>query len=396
MLAALNPLVHPVCFSPPRYLSWVPSWHEHIPFAMFLVDLTRPATLVELGTHYGDSYCAFLQAVDELELGTRCYAVDTWVGDPHSFAYGPDVLETLRAHHDPIYGAFSRLVQSTFDEALQHFPDHSIDLLHIDGYHTYEAARHDLDTWLPKLSPHAVVLLHDINLREGNAGVWRVWEEVRQRWPSFAFTHGHGLGVLGVGATLPAGVLPLFRASPEDVTRLSAFFFELGRRVDLTRHTTNLEREKGTLEARVQQAETALAGSEQALAESRTAVAERDVTVAAQRQALAEREEAGARQEETLARHVSRAEIQAARIETLEVDLRQTTAELRARDASARALASDLRIERDHLVRLQSGSLYRALSAWWRVEDFLFPPGTWHRRAAGRLARWMRGMSRVS
>ena len=42
VLAALNPLDHPVCLSPPRRLSSVLSWHEHLPFAMFLIDLARP------------------------------------------------------------------------------------------------------------------------------------------------------------------------------------------------------------------------------------------------------------------------------------------------------------------------------------------------------------------
>ncbi len=39
------------------------SWHEHIPFAFFAVAALRPATIVELGTWKGDSYCAFCQAV---------------------------------------------------------------------------------------------------------------------------------------------------------------------------------------------------------------------------------------------------------------------------------------------------------------------------------------------
>ncbi|EQD36980.1 glycosyl transferase family 2, partial [mine drainage metagenome] len=116
-------LQHQICLLPPRRTVPFMSWRQHVPFAMLLVDFLKPRTLVELGVHYGDSYCAFCQAVAELRLGTSCYGVDTWKGDPHASFYGPEVLADLAAHHDPLYGSFSHLIQSTFDEAVQHFPD---------------------------------------------------------------------------------------------------------------------------------------------------------------------------------------------------------------------------------------------------------------------------------
>ena len=133
MAFRLDLINHPICFATPRRLTPYSTWHEHIPFAMFLVDILKPNMIVELGTQYGDSYCAFCQAVHELHLPTSCYAIDTWVGDPHSGLCGFDVLPDLQAHHDKFYGSFSRLIQSTFEEALGHFSDGTIDILHIDG-----------------------------------------------------------------------------------------------------------------------------------------------------------------------------------------------------------------------------------------------------------------------
>ncbi len=227
MPSSFNPLEHPIIFASPRRLTQYSAWQGHIPFAMLLVELLKPRLVVELGTYYGDSYCAFCQAVQELCLPTQCYAIDTWQGDPQTELYGPEVVADLREHHDRLYGSFSQLIQSTFDEAQPQFANGSIDLLHIDGYHTYDAVKHDFECWLPKLSSRSVVLLHDIYTRQRDFGAWRFWDEIKTRYPSFEFFHGYGLGILAVGSDQPQALLDLLAVSGAELIRLRNFFFQL-------------------------------------------------------------------------------------------------------------------------------------------------------------------------
>lgn len=263
-----NPLEHPVIFTAPRRLTPASAWHQHIPFAMYLVEMLRPQLIVELGTHYGDSYCALCQAVQELDLTTQCYAVDTWEGDPQTGFYGAEVLHDLREHHDPPYGSFSNLLQTTFDEAVEHFADKTIDLLHMDGCHTYEAVKHDFERWLPKVSERGVILFHDTNHRAPTFGVWLLWHELQAQYPSFHLLHGHGLGVLLVGDETPAPVRALAQLSEEDLAQFRQFFAVLGQGLQLQVEAQRL--------AASEQASQALAASEQVVEALRADLTEKD------------------------------------------------------------------------------------------------------------------------
>jgi hypothetical protein len=213
---------------------WVPNrivpsaWLEHAPFCFWLVGAARPRTFVELGTYRGFSYFAFCQAVQQQGIETTCRAIDTWKGDEHTGFYGEEVFSEVQAYHNSIYSSFSQLIRSRFADAVNYFADESIDILHIDGRHFYMDVKTDFETWVPKLSDRAIVLFHDIDVREREFGVWRFWKELHSHYPSFAFHHGSGLGVLAFGSQIPEKAKPLFLASSETVNHIRQTYARLG------------------------------------------------------------------------------------------------------------------------------------------------------------------------
>ena len=208
------------------------AWNHHAPFAFWLDG-------GPIGRAASSSWVRTADTVFHILPGGRgawvilssCYAVDTWKGDEHAEFDGEEVYQRARDYNESLdHAAFSRLVRSSFNEAVDHFPDASIDLLHIDGRHFYEDVKHDFQTWQPKLSERAVVLFHDTNVRERNFGVFRLWEELQTEFPSFEFLHGHGLGVLGYGANLPEDSAAFLAASkhPNVATEVRQAYARLG------------------------------------------------------------------------------------------------------------------------------------------------------------------------
>ena len=219
---------HPIIFNAPKRLIEGSSWITHAPFAFFLISILKPKVMVELGVFSGQSYCAFCQAVKTLKLDTRCYGIDTWKGDSHLGAYGENIFEELENYNRREYADFSRLLRLTFDDARSHFEDGSIDLLHIDGFHTYEEVKNDFEHWLPKMSPRGVVLFHDTFIKDLDFGVWKLWEEVSAKYPGFEFVHGCGLGVVAVGKEVGSDFLEFLREAKAN-RFIGKLFFSLGQ-----------------------------------------------------------------------------------------------------------------------------------------------------------------------
>jgi len=216
----------------PLSVQFPDSWVGHTPFAFWLIKEIQPKVFVELGVHSGNSYFAFCQAIKEGRFQTKSYAIDRWTGDEHSGVYDDKVFEYVNDHNQNHYSAFSTLMRMDFDEAAREFSSNSIDLLHIDGFHSYEAVRHDFETWLPKLSSQGIVIFHDINVHLPDFGVYKFWEELKLRYSNtIEFMHSNGLGVLflleGPEKNL---ILPFLKQSKMEHKLFISYFSQLGER----------------------------------------------------------------------------------------------------------------------------------------------------------------------
>ncbi len=225
------------------------TWVDHLPFAYDLVGELRPSMIVELGVYNGLSFFTFCQALEEFDIDAVAYAVDCWEGDAHTQSYDDSIYRDVQAHAREHYRGVAYLLKMYFQEALKQFDDESIDLLHIDGLHTYEAVREDFESWFPKVRPGGIVLFHDVMARIGDYGAWKYFEELEAQWPeTFKFKHGFGLGVLRKPGGAPAAgelLSMLFDPDEQNQKRLRQFYVHVAHFLEARRQAAKFRASSG-------------------------------------------------------------------------------------------------------------------------------------------------------
>lgn len=133
---------------------------------MLLCSLARKISdhgvIVEIGSFLGASSC-FL-AEGSKEKRATVYCIDTWMNDAMSQAKSDTFREF--STNCSMYGKRIVPLRGFSDDVAKGF-FHPIDLLFIDGDHSYEGCNRDIKAWLPKVRNGAVVVFHDYGWAEG-------------------------------------------------------------------------------------------------------------------------------------------------------------------------------------------------------------------------------------
>lgn len=159
------------------------AWKAHRNFAEWLVKELNPKVIVELGVHFGYSLCVFAK-----QTSGKVYGIDNFLYDTR----GKDVLHEVRK--TVIANSLDNvtLIKGDFIKIGSSWKEKSIDILHLDGDHTYEQTKEVFDVWFDCLKDSGVMLFHDtISFPDG---VGKFFKELSL--PKFNIEKEHGLGVL--------------------------------------------------------------------------------------------------------------------------------------------------------------------------------------------------------
>ena len=160
------------------------AWKGHENFAFWLVETVNPTTTVELGVDYG--FSLFAMAMPERG---HVYGIDLF-GDYQKDTYGdlttrPHVEKFIQDHN------FTNitLIQDDFASASQKWTQ-PIDILHIDGTHTYQAISEDWANWYGHVQDDGIIIMHDVI---AFPELTKFYNEIT--WQKAYFMHSAGLGI---------------------------------------------------------------------------------------------------------------------------------------------------------------------------------------------------------
>jgi precorrin-6B methylase 2 len=158
-----------------HYYHLVEGWFNMEAQYLELLDATpEGGVFVELGCYKGKSTSFIGVEIHKQKRDINFFAIDSFQGATNSTdaneikAYeGISEIEESYTYNVSLIGNKIKTIVSLTDEAAQYFEDSSVDVVFVDGGHSYEVVKADILAWLPKVKKGGIISGHDFNAWEG-------------------------------------------------------------------------------------------------------------------------------------------------------------------------------------------------------------------------------------
>lgn len=175
----------------------------------------KPEVCVEIGSARGKSACFIGMALKENGRG-RLFAIDPHRRTDWNDSDSIDTLKIMKRNLSALHLTRQvEIVQKTSEEAALGWK-HEIDMIFIDGDHSYEGVKRDWARFTPYLAKFGIVIFHDTTWdfnpdskwSRSDMGVPRFVDELRQQgYPVLTINQNYGVSVVQP----PKGGIPLLR-----------------------------------------------------------------------------------------------------------------------------------------------------------------------------------------
>jgi hypothetical protein len=152
-------------------LNWtdVPGWFSHSnTYKSFVDRAPNDATFVEIGTFMGRSTCCMGELIKNSRKNIKFYTIDTFAGSIGE-EWHTDIVNQLSENDSDLYQQFLYYakqckvddfitpIRSSSLDAVNQFDDESLDMIYVDGGHTYGEVFDDITAWYPKLKTGGII-----------------------------------------------------------------------------------------------------------------------------------------------------------------------------------------------------------------------------------------------
>jgi len=156
-----KPLFHLKTGTNPKSLQTDLTAHEM--YILNLLAKSKSGTFVEIGSYLGASAIAITDGINN-KPNSKLYCIDTWKND----AMTEGQRDTYHIFEKNIIKYKDKIIPCRgLSKDMSQKVSGKVNLLFIDGDHSYEGVKTDVQYWFPKLDDEAIVIFHDSGWAEG-------------------------------------------------------------------------------------------------------------------------------------------------------------------------------------------------------------------------------------